>query len=192
MNHTTVRGQVILLHRIDNDFFEAYKRLDRLCSDLYVEKSGISAYISDMEAKTPQARLLVPSWDSDYKNLKHVRWVRNQIAHESDMLQVSETSDLSFVHEFYDRILSEEDPLTLVRKAEARQKRMRVNSQPQSRPSQSSHHSQPTIQPPSTPRYSQPPAQPPRKGSRLSLRLAFLVMVLLALVFFIIRLKLNR
>ena len=183
---------MILLHWFDNDFFESYKKLDRLCSDLYTEKNGISAYIADMETKTSMGHLLVQSWDSDYKNLKHVRWVRNQIAHESDMLQVSETTDLSFVQDFYDRILSEEDPLTLLRKAEARQKRMRVNSQPQSRPSQSSQHSRPAVQPPPAPRYSQPPAQPPRKASRFSSLLAFLVMVLLALVFFIIRLKLNR
>ena len=180
------------MHWFDNDFFEAYKKLDRLCTDLYEEKNGISTYITDMETKTTMGRLLVPSWDSDYKNLKHVRWVRNQIAHESDMLQVSETTDLSFVQDFYDRILSEEDPLTLLRKAEARQKRMRVNSQPQSRPSQSSQHSRPAVQPPPTPRYSQPPKRSPQKPGRLSPLLAFLVMVLLALVFFIIRLKLNR
>ena len=182
---------MILLHWFDNDFFESYKKLDRLCSDLYTEKNGISAYIADMETKTSMGHLLVQSWDSDYKNLKHVRWVRNQIAHESDMLQVSEITDLSFVQDFYDRILSEEDPLTLLRKAEARQKRMRVNSQPR-RPSQSSQHSRPAVQPPPAPRYSQPPAQPPRKASKFSSLLAFLVMVLLALVFFIIRLKLNR
>ena len=180
------------MHWFDNDFFESYKKLDRLCSDLYTEKNGISAYIADMETKTSMGHLLVQSWDSDYKNLKHVRWVRNQIAHESDMLQVSETTDLSFVQDFYDRILSEEDPLTLLRKAEARQKRMRVNRLPQSESFPTPQHSQPTVQPPPAPRYSQPPAQPPRKASRFSSLLAFLVMVLLALVFFIIRLKLNR
>ncbi len=183
---------MILLHWFDNDFFEAYKKLDRLCSDLYTEKNGISAYIADMEAKTAMGHYLVPSWDSDYKSLKHVRWVRNQIAHESDVLQLSETSDLSFVQDFYDRILSEADPLTLLRKAEARQKAVRVNSQSQSRPSQSSHHLQPAIEQPPAPQHSQPPAQPPRKGRRSSPLLAFLVMVFLALVFFIIRLKLDR
>ncbi len=191
--HNSVLGdQVILLHWFDNDFFEAYKKLDRLCSDLYTEKNGISAYIADMESKTAMGRYLVPSWDSDYKSLKHVRWVRNQIAHESDVLQLSETSDLSFVQDFYDRILSEADPLTLFRKAEESQKRTRVYRLPQSQPSQSSYHSQPATEPPPAPQHSQPPAQPPRKDRILSPLLAFLVMVLLVIVFFVLRLKLDR
>lgn len=181
-------GQVILLHELDNHFFEAYKRLDRLCADLYSGNNGISAYIADMESKTAKGRLSVPSWDSDCKNLKHVRWVRNRIAHESALMQVSETSDLTFVKNFYDRILSEEDPLTLLRKADTRQKRTRVNKQPQSKPSQSSQHARPAVQPSPASRY----ARSPRKAGRLSPFLAVLIMILLILVFFVIRINLDR
>ena len=49
--------------------------------------------------------------------LKHVRWVRNQIAHDSGAYQISEPSDLEFVLNFYERIFSGQDPLTLLRKA---------------------------------------------------------------------------
>lgn len=33
----------------DNLFFEEYKKLDKLCSDIYNDKYGISTYIKDME-----------------------------------------------------------------------------------------------------------------------------------------------
>ena len=37
------------MQAIDNEFFEAYKRLDRLCSDIYGCRNGVSQYIEDME-----------------------------------------------------------------------------------------------------------------------------------------------
>ena len=36
------------MQAIDNEFFEAYKRLDRLCSDIYGCRNGVSQYIEDM------------------------------------------------------------------------------------------------------------------------------------------------
>ena len=43
----------------------------------------ISAYIDEM-INTPRGSYLVKGWDDDLKQLKHYRWVRNQIAHEPD------------------------------------------------------------------------------------------------------------
>ena len=59
--------------------------------------------------------------------LKHVRWVRNQIAHDSGAYQVSEPEDLEFVRNFYDRIFSGQDPLTLLRKEEEKAAERRKN-----------------------------------------------------------------
>ena len=36
----------------DNDFFEEYKRLDRLCADMYSCQNGVSEYINQMENNT--------------------------------------------------------------------------------------------------------------------------------------------
>lgn len=105
------------LHLSDNEFFEEYKRLDRLCGDMYSCKNGVSEYISQMESKAYQGRYRVSSWDSDYKMLKHVRWVRNQIAHDSGTYQFSDSDDLAFVQDFYHRIFSGQDSLTLLRKS---------------------------------------------------------------------------
>ena len=101
----------------DNEFFEEYKRLDKLCADIYSCRNGVSEYIADMEEKAHQGRRRVSSWDYDYKMLKHVRWVRSQLAHDSCVYQISEPGDLDFVRDFYERIFSGHDPLTLLRKA---------------------------------------------------------------------------
>ena len=105
------------LHIADNDFFEAYKRLDKLCSEMYSCQNGVSEYIAQMERLTYKGQYRVFSWNNDYKQLKHVRWVRNKIAHDADSYQISEAGDLDFVQDFYSRIFSGGDPLTLLRKA---------------------------------------------------------------------------
>ena len=101
----------------DNEFFEEYKRLDKLCSEMYSCQNGVSEYIAQMENKSYQGQYRVSSWDSDYKMLKHVRWVRNQIAHDSGLYQISEPNDLEFVRDYRNRIFSGQDSLTLLRKA---------------------------------------------------------------------------
>ncbi|MBR0303085.1 MAG: hypothetical protein IJQ80_04485 [Clostridia bacterium] len=105
------------MHIADNDFFEAYKRLDKLCSEMYSCQNGVSEYIAQMEHLTYKGQYRISSWNNDYKQLKHVRWVRNQIAHDADSYQISEAGDMAFVQEFYSRIFSGSDPLTLLRKA---------------------------------------------------------------------------
>ena len=108
------------MNEIDNAFFEEYKRLDKLCMDLLSSKSGVSEYISQMET-TSSGQYYIPSWDRDYKMLKHLRWVRNQIAHDTMGGTLSEESDLKMVIDFYNRILSGEDPFTQLRKEQDRE-----------------------------------------------------------------------
>lgn len=105
------------MNQIDNDFFEAYKHLDKICREIFNCGNGISEYISEME-KLPLGQHIVASWTSDYKSLKHIRWVRNQIAHETSDFAHSNPDDLEFIELFYDRIMSQEDPLAQLRKKE--------------------------------------------------------------------------
>ena len=105
------------LHIADNDFFEAYKRLDKLCSEMYACQNGVSAYIDQMKSEAFQGQYRVSSWNTDYKMLMQIRRVRNQIAHDSGSYQISEPEDLDFVQDFRSRIFSGNDPLTLLRKA---------------------------------------------------------------------------
>ncbi len=120
---------------LDNKFFEEYKRLEKLCSDMYSCNSGVSGYIADMEQKAARGERMVPSWANDYKMLKHVRWARNRIAHDTTGEQFSEASDLAFVQEFYGRILKGQDSLALLRAAEAKPaKQPRPSARPYQQP----------------------------------------------------------
>ena len=125
-------SEVSNLQLADNEFFEEYKRLDKLCSEMYSCRNGVSEYISQMENSAYQGQFRVSSWTSDYKMLKHVRWVRNQIAHDSGTYQISEPEDLAFVRNFYGRIFSGQDSLTLLRSsmnAESEQRRQQRKQQ---------------------------------------------------------------
>ena len=103
-------------------FFEEYKHLDKLCSDLYAKSPGVSAYIADMENNAVRGQAQIPFWNSDYKTLKHVRWVRNQLAHESCAEKLSSEADLAFIQDFSRRILYLRDPLCLLRQATERKR----------------------------------------------------------------------
>ena len=105
------------MHALDNEFFEEYKRLDRLCADMYSGRNGVSEYLEDMESKAYRGQSRVADWAADYRRLKHVRWVRNQIAHAETTGQICEAADTAFVREFRQRILAGQDPLALLRKA---------------------------------------------------------------------------
>lgn len=102
------------LQMSDVEFFEEYKRLDGLCADMFSCQNGVSAYIEQMESEAFQGRRHVPAWDADYKMLKHLRWVRNQIAHDSGGYLMSGPEDLRNVREYRQRILSGTDALALL------------------------------------------------------------------------------
>ncbi len=104
---------------LDNEFFEEYKRLDRLCSDMYSSKNGVSRYIEDMESRSCRGADSILSWNTDYKLLKHLRWIRNRIAHDTDDYQISSESDLQNMRNFYERIFSGQDPIALLEKSNA-------------------------------------------------------------------------
>ena len=111
------------MNEIDNTFFEEYKRLDNLCMDLLSSKSGVSEYISQMETSR-FGQYYIPSWDNDYRTLKHLRWVRNRIAHDTMGGTISDEADLTMVRDFYERIFSGEDPFTQLRKAQDREQEL--------------------------------------------------------------------
>lgn len=97
-------------------FIQAYKRLEKLCGEIYGE-GRISAYIETME-NTPQGAYTVNGWQEDLKQLKHYRWVRNQIAHSPDCTEENMCvfSDTEWVIDFYNRIMDQTDPLALYNK----------------------------------------------------------------------------
>lgn len=93
-------------------FLEAYKYLDNLCKDM--NGIGVTGYIRDMEQES-NGDFYVGGWKKDYLQLKHYRYIRNQIAHEnyaheSDMCSFKDTA---WLDEFYQHIIGQTDPLAL-------------------------------------------------------------------------------
>lgn len=106
--------------------FDEYKRVDNICRDMFLSQGGISQYITEMEQKSFYGCSIVPSWDGDYRKLKRVRWLRNQIAHESSTTDCN-GEDVAWLEEFHDRLLERRDPLALLEKKD----RNRLSSPPQ-------------------------------------------------------------
>ena len=132
------------------DFQEEYKRLDRLCKDYLSIAEGVSEYIRQMEATPWSNRRYVLTWEDDYKQLKHVRWVRNQLAHEVGTLNsdICTEDDLYWVQSFYNRIINGSDPFTVIRKSKA-EEALRAKQQAQERKAAVADHPKPAQPKPS-------------------------------------------
>lgn len=98
-------------------FFDEYKKLDNLCKDILGADQGVTEYISEMERTPFSKRSMVISWDSTYKMLKHVRWIRNDIAHGNGNSEC-EQEDIAFVKEFYQKIITQKDPFGIINEKE--------------------------------------------------------------------------
>lgn len=99
-------------------FIDSHKRLEKLCSEMYNDNHGLSTYIDEMLG-IPSGSYYVPGWDEDLKQLKHYRWVRNQIVHEPECTEenMCEPGDAQWLDNFHSRIMNQTDLLALYAKA---------------------------------------------------------------------------
>jgi hypothetical protein len=99
-----------------NDFLDAYKHLEKICSEIFNQQHGITQYIDEM-CNTPRfASLNIQGWNRDLENLKRVRHIRNAMVHDpSYNTDDYQTKDVEFLKDFYNRILQQQDPLSLLR-----------------------------------------------------------------------------
>lgn len=97
-------------------FMNSYKRLDNLCRDM--NGVGITNYIKDMENALDGA-FYVSGWQDDYLKLKKYRYIRNQIAHENyaNESNMCSDADATWLENFYQRIMIQDDPIALYYKA---------------------------------------------------------------------------
>lgn len=99
------------------EFLEEYKKLDKLCKDMYSGYEGVSSYITEMEETEYNRPLTISTWDTTYKQLKHLRWKRNQLAHELDISsEFCTQDDIDWVKQFHSDILTGNDPLAVANK----------------------------------------------------------------------------
>ena len=99
-------------------YIDSYKRLEKLCSELFGNSKGVTAYIDEMLSISDGQRY-VKNWNQDLKKLKHYRWVRNRIVHEPGCTEknMCTAEDEQWISSFCFRIMHQTDPLALYRKA---------------------------------------------------------------------------
>lgn len=100
-------------------FLKTYKKLDELCKQVLSSTRGISEYIDQMQSECKNSSK-VPNWDNDLKELKRLRWIRNQLVHDADSFDTLNITkeDISYLNEFRSRILNCEDPFAQLRNIE--------------------------------------------------------------------------
>lgn len=96
--------------KLEIEFLEEYKRLDKLCQDMLSSLSGVSEYINRMESFYKDGSYYIDDWNESYKTLKHLWWLRNNIVHNVDESDCS-LEELETLKYFYRDILMQEDPL---------------------------------------------------------------------------------
>ena len=103
---------------IEDAFLEEYKRLDKLCSEIYQTRNGISTYIEDMKNVSHEQSRHVSQWNEDLQHLRALRSLRNRLVHECGTLDMDMCSacDVDWLKSFYQRILHCTDPLALLHK----------------------------------------------------------------------------
>ncbi len=119
-------------------FMEAYKRLDNLCKDLFESETGVTPYINNLEYILNTGSQPINAY-SDYKQLKHYRYIRNQIVHENNANETNmcDKNDTLWIEQFHQRILNQTDPISLYQKAIAGTQRHASKSKRKAKPAQS-------------------------------------------------------
>ena len=112
------------MRKLDTDYLDEFKAVEAICGDMFGTRAGVSEYIKAMEEVPDYKRSLVEGWDSSYKELKHLRWVRNKIANEPDFDEC-EKEDLRDLKLFHSALLKGLDPLARLAKAEKEMERLR-------------------------------------------------------------------
>ena len=104
------------MNKLDSDYLDKYKKLDEtLAKRFELKYGGVSEYIKRMEATPEKKSAQVSGWKADYKDLKHLRWVRNQIAHSTESSCASK-EDYAKLGEMVSRFSKKTDPLSAAEK----------------------------------------------------------------------------
>lgn len=118
------------MNSIESELFDEFKYVDKTCREMFNAEKGVSTYIEQMEMTPIAIRFRIPQWENDYKQLKHIRWLRNQLAHETGYVECT-VADVYWLKDFHSRLLTQQDPLACVGKIE-RSSKQRTAIKPQS------------------------------------------------------------
>ena len=103
------------MNHINYTFFEEFKKLEKLCNDIYKSHNGVTNYIDDMNAVSFRNYYNIPNWEADLHRLKQLRHIRNTLAHVEGAFNenICTQQDIEWVQAFYERILKQSDPLAI-------------------------------------------------------------------------------
>ena len=92
------------------ELMEEYKYVDAICRDMLGAEKGVSAYIEQLDETPVTVRYWITEWNDEYRQLKHIRWLRNQIAHSTESVECSQ-ADVDWLKGFHNRLLTQQDLL---------------------------------------------------------------------------------
>ena len=95
---------------IQIELLEEYKYVDAICRDMLGAEKGVTAYIEQLDETPVTVRYWITEWNDEYRQLKHIRWLRNQIAHSTGYVECTQ-SDLEWLKDFHNRLLTQQDLL---------------------------------------------------------------------------------
>lgn len=106
------------MSQINDEFMEAYKRIDKFCKETFGTEKGVTSYIDEMREKTDGYKY-VSYWKGTLDCLVKYRHLRNNYSHEvgSSYSDICEMNDVYWLRKFYEKLISAEDPLSLYKKA---------------------------------------------------------------------------
>ncbi|MCQ2553605.1 MAG: hypothetical protein MJ150_04805 [Clostridia bacterium] len=116
------------MKKLEIEFFDEFRKVESVLNDRFDCKNGVSEYINRMSENQSTGEKKVPTWKDDFKTLKHLRWVRNQIAHNSEAEDICKKEDLKDIKEFRKSIETEKDPLSQI--ARKKKKKIEQNKKP--------------------------------------------------------------
>lgn len=113
------------------EFLEVYKSLDELCKQILSSDRGISKYIEEMEHES-QGHMKVACWKADYKQLKKMRWIRNQLVHEINSFHdnLINVEDIEWLKTFRSRIMECTDPFSLLYQSKSTKEKITKQEKP--------------------------------------------------------------
>lgn len=100
---------------IQIELLEEYKYVDAICRDMLGAEKGVTAYIEQLDETPGTVRYWITEWNDEYKQLKHIRWLRNQIAHSTGSVECSQ-ADVDWLKGFHNRLLTQQDLLAKARR----------------------------------------------------------------------------
>ena len=103
------------MNTIQIEFLDEYKYVDKICREMFGTEKGVTTYIEQLDETPMTVRYWITEWNNEYRQLKHIRWLRNQIVHSTGNVECTQ-SDLDWLKDFHNRLLTQQDLLAKARR----------------------------------------------------------------------------